>query len=491
MLLATLNRSALSRNDIAAHATLPLKALFAVVTNCPSSMLGGDLSHTEQDRAASLGFTRLLFVLDRVVVRHFALLSCVTLLANFLLACLVIAKVPYTEIDWEAYMEEVSGVLNDKQFDYKLLQGGTGPLVYPAGFVYIYSALYYVTLGGTSIRAAQYIFALLHTAVLGLVFYIYRRCYRVSAPSFPIVIVFLLPLSRRVMSLFVLRMFNDGVQVLFMYAAIAAFVDNRWNLGCFLYSLSVSVKMNALLFAPGVAVLLCQAKGFRGAMWRIAVYCAGVQIVVGAPFLAHAPVSYISRAFEFTRVFFHKWSVNGACLEEEHFLDRRLAVALLAGHLFALLLFGHLRWTFPKSGGLFGLLKGCSYEQAGTRTVSQRPDACLHKLLPLHIVQVLFTSNFVGIVFARTLHFQFYLWYMHTIPMLVSMSSLPVALKMLIPAVIEIVFNIFPPHRAAALGLHACHALVLFGLWNRAPASERTAVVSQNESASAVKSKAR
>lgn len=34
-----------------------------------------------------------------------------------------------TEIDWEAYMEEVEGVINGT-YDYTKLQGATGPLVY-------------------------------------------------------------------------------------------------------------------------------------------------------------------------------------------------------------------------------------------------------------------------------------------------------------------------------------------------------------------------
>lgn len=49
-----------------------------------------------------------------------------------------------TEIDWRAYMQEVEGALNGTT-DYALLKGDTGPLVYPAGFVYIFSALYFVT----------------------------------------------------------------------------------------------------------------------------------------------------------------------------------------------------------------------------------------------------------------------------------------------------------------------------------------------------------
>lgn len=43
------------------------------------------------------------------------------------------------------------------------------------GFVWIYSALHYLTDGGADVRLAQYIFAGLDLALLGFVLVIYRR----------------------------------------------------------------------------------------------------------------------------------------------------------------------------------------------------------------------------------------------------------------------------------------------------------------------------
>ena len=71
-----------------------------------------------------------------------------------------------TEIDWKAYMADVEGALFNT-FDYTKLRGETGiclsyiyydkgPLVYPAGFVYVFSLLYHITNGGLNIRLGAY-----------------------------------------------------------------------------------------------------------------------------------------------------------------------------------------------------------------------------------------------------------------------------------------------------------------------------------------------
>ena len=76
---------------------------------------------------------------------------------------LIVAYWTDTEIDWKAYMDEVAGFLNG-ELDYTKLKGDTGPLVYPAGFVYLFSLLYGITDQGKNILEAQYIFAVVCVA---------------------------------------------------------------------------------------------------------------------------------------------------------------------------------------------------------------------------------------------------------------------------------------------------------------------------------------
>lgn len=168
------------------------------------------------------------------------------LLAVDALLCFVIVnKVDYTEIDWKAYMEEVKGYL-DGERDYVNIRGSTGPLVYPAGFLYVYSMLYHITDGGNNVLLAQYIFIAIYIVNQLVVLLLYR-----GGKNVPPIMWILLLLSKRIHSIFVLRLFNDCIAVLFGYIAIVLFTRNRYRIGCLSYSFAVSIKMNMFLYAPG------------------------------------------------------------------------------------------------------------------------------------------------------------------------------------------------------------------------------------------------
>ena len=58
--------------------------------------------------------------------------------------------------------------------DYRELKGQTGPLVYPAGFVYIFSALHRFT-GGGNIAAGQAAFAVIYMLTQAVVLWLYVK----------------------------------------------------------------------------------------------------------------------------------------------------------------------------------------------------------------------------------------------------------------------------------------------------------------------------
>ncbi|XP_053315317.1 dol-P-Man:Man(5)GlcNAc(2)-PP-Dol alpha-1,3-mannosyltransferase [Spea bombifrons] len=366
----------------------------------------------------------------------------------------VIQKVPYTEIDWKAYMDEVEGVLNGT-YDYTKLQGDTGPLVYPAGFVYIFSALYYITEHGSNIRLAQYIFAALYLVTLLLVF----RIYAVTKKVPPYVFFFMCCASYRVHSIFLLRLFNDPVAMAILFFSINLLLQDRWNWGCFFYSLAVSVKMNILLLAPGLLYLLLWRFGFLHTLPKLGI-CGLLQVVLALPFLLENPTGYLLRSFDFGRQFLFEWTVNWRFLPESVFQHRAFHFVLLTAHLASLLLFFLHRWH--KSGqGIMSLLKA-----PGQRKQSS------HQLSANKIIFVLFSSNFLGVMFSRSLHYQFYVWYFHSLPYLLwctDTTALPALAKILILGLIELSWNTFPSTVFSSIVLHLCHGAILLHVWYGTP----------------------
>ena len=349
-------------------------------------------------------------------------------------------------------MEEVGGFLAGER-DYRNLKGGTGPLVYPAGFVYLYSALKKFTLG--SVRPAQWCFAGVYLATHAVVLSLYVR-----SKVVPPLALCLLSLSKRLHSIYVLRCFNDGAAMLLAWGATLLLVEalsgkddekkkkkktekkterteraeekgkkSKSGVGSgalvpvaasvAMFSLAVSVKMNVLLMAPPVAVLLLQASRVREIAAGVLAGIA-LQVLLGLPFLLEFPWSYLGRAFELGRVFTHEWSVNFAFLSEEAFVSRSLALGLAAAHLGVLFAFAGWRWTRKGEGGGAGGGKGgmgrrerepgggvveaaveCWEASFAKASASSRPA-----LDPAHVFRVVAVGNFIGVVFARSLHYQ-------------------------------------------------------------------------------------
>jgi len=151
--------------------------------------------------------------------------------------------------------------------NYTMLNGNTGPLVYPAGFVYIFTGLYHLTNKGTDVRAAQWIFSGIYLACFSVIALIYAAAAKTNKNHkwyHPALCLGCLCVSKRIHSIFVLRMFNDcelphpphtsalskthrcfrylsAVAMLLVYVAIFLFTKQWWKLGCTFFSIAFSV----------------------------------------------------------------------------------------------------------------------------------------------------------------------------------------------------------------------------------------------------------
>ncbi|XP_075165077.1 alg3, alpha-1,3- mannosyltransferase [Haematobia irritans] len=451
------------------------------------------------------------------------IVSVFILLAELFLNVFVINRVPYTEIDWKAYMQECEGFLNGTT-DYALLKGDTGPLVYPAAFVYIYSALYFITSHGQNIRLAQYIFCFIYLIQMWLVLRLYSKSRKVP----PYVLVISAFTSYRIHSIYVLRLFNDPIAILFLYAALNLFMDRRWTMGSICFSLGVGCKMNVLLFAPALLAFYLMNLGFLKTIVQLAV-CGILQLVIGLPFLLTYPWSYIKGSFDLGRIFEHKWTVNYRFLPREIFENKYFHLSLLVLHLLLIALFAKpsimyfknytrlralqdmlqpqlnqqnkrikenkqknklkklpakqspsideeekltpdqeaflhsFEKSLQKSTGLKGPIKQPPTEtiikEDEEEKVSIHFDQCTQlALLPF------FLCNFIGVLCARSLHYQFYIWYFHSLPYLAWSAEFSLGLRYLLLGLIEFCWNTYPSTNFSSFVLHLCHLILLFGV---------------------------
>jgi len=370
---------------------------------------------------------------------EYASLAAGVLLAlELVINVIVINKVRYTEIDWIAYMQEVEGVKNGT-YDYAQLKGDTGPLVYPGGFVWIYLLLYTITSQGKNVLLAQYIFCALYLINLALVFRILVRTRKLP----PYLYALLSLTSYRIHSIFVLRLFNDPVAVLFLYAAINLFMDEYWSLGSLLFSLAVSIKMNILLYSPVLLIAYIAILGYKHTVLQLLI-CGLFQLLVAVPFLVENPLNYIIGAFNLGRVFMFKWTVNFRFVPEEIFVSKYFHISLLAVHIVILACIAPYAYRFLMA-----------YAKIRNLDI---PHSAQLLVLPL------FLCNFVGVMCARSLHYQFYIWYYHTLPYLAWCTEYSTVARLLILGIIEMCWNTYPSTVYSSAGLHCCHLVLFYGV---------------------------
>lgn len=305
--------------------------------------------------------------------------------------------IPDTEIDWKTYMQQVSLFINGGETDYYKLTGDTGPLVYPALHVYLYSALYYLTDGGTNILQAQIIFAFLYLVTVALVLSCYRR---VGAPPW---LLATLVCSKRLHSIFLLRLFNDAWAALMLWTTVYAFQRRWWSIGGFVWSMGVGIKMTMLLITPAVGMIVLQGHGTSEASF-IGMFSAMFQMISSFPFVFEGRgAHYLYRAFDLGRKFLFKWTVNWRFVGEEVFSSTAFAGSLLAVHVSLLFTFFQYRWIKPSSERVGEFL------HKYTRTMNWDLERSYEKkVTPTFVMDTVLGCMAIGMLCARSLHYQFY-----------------------------------------------------------------------------------
>ncbi|KAG7893561.1 hypothetical protein KL905_002311 [Ogataea polymorpha] len=393
-------------------------------------------------------------------------------IAESLLLKAVIHFVPYTEIDYSTYMQQIDQI-EAGELDYAKISGDTGPIVYPGGHVYIYSWMKWFTNGMDNVHAGQQIFRYLYLATFVLTLVAYFQ----TNVRFKPYLLYFLCLSKRLHSIYVLRLFNDCFATFLMVATIvvlqqAAVLRRRKSalgavltfFSAHLFSSAVSVKMNALLYLPGYLVVVYMILG-ENLLHTLAVIGFGcaVQAGINWDFLAASETTrahFLQNAFDFSRAFLYRWTVNWKFVPEPIFRSREFHTLLLLAHTAALTFFAVYKWSSKSVTGKpstkFIRDALIFYKDTiGPENVILSPES------GRYIFWVMATSNLIGVLFARSLHYQFLAWYMYSLPMLLQLGGLPWYAQTALVVVHEWCWNVYPSTAASSLGLVAVLATVV------------------------------
>ncbi|SCW00083.1 LAFE_0B09076g1_1 [Lachancea fermentati] len=364
----------------------------------------------------------------------------------------IIYNVPYTEIDYQAYMEQIWTIQSGER-DYSMIEGSTGPLVYPAGHVWIYRIMEKITSGMDNLKAGQHIFRHLYigTMILQMICYV-----MLEIPPWCVVLA---SLSKRLHSIYVLRLFNDCFTTFFMTLTVLLLLISARFQRRFIclpasitYAIAISIKMNALTYLPAVLLSIFLLTGGQILETLLCIVIIdGWQLFIARDFLKDYAPEYWTTAFNFGRKFMYKWTVNWQFLDEDVFQNELFHRTLLVSHALVLLLFAFTRFTTPLQvkSGLKSLIHPFSRV---TRSFVPSPKSIGYALI---------MTNFVGIVFARSLHYQFLSWYHWNLPIIIHWSGLPMYLGIPWYLAHEWCWNSYPPNDIASGLLYLLNNVLL------------------------------
>lgn len=111
-----------------------------------------------------------------------------------------------------------------------------------------------------------------------------------------------------------------------------------------------------MLYLPGIMVVTCRGGGLLATIGHVATIFV-LQGFLGLPFLREYPWEYLAGAFDFSRVFLYKWTVNWRFVPEDIFLGKLFAKGLLVLHLVILIIFLLNRWFVDPRGSYATILK--------------------------------------------------------------------------------------------------------------------------------------
>ena len=203
-----------------------------------------------------------------------------------------------------------------------------------------------------------------------------------------------------------------------------------------------------------------------------------LQFTLAFPFIPVNARGYFGRSFELNRVFLFKWTVGWRWIGEQRFLSREFAVSLLVIHLTLLITFLLTRWMRPSGLSVPSLIS--TFFKPLPPKVQQRMSI---NVTPSFIMTTTLTSMIIGMLCARSLHYQFYAYIAWSTPILLWRAGVHPVLIYAVWAVQEWAWNVYPSTETSSKVVVGCLALQVFYVWwgTRADFADITSAVGVDE----------
>ena len=184
------------------------------------------------------------------------------------------------------------------------------------------------------------------------------------------------------------------------------------------------------------------------------------QVTLAFPFLPANAKGYLARSFELTRQFLFKWTVNWRFVGEERFLSREFAITLIALHLAVLAIFVLTRWIRPS---------GLSIPALISIAIKPLPPRA-QQMMSLNVTQSFIltstlTSIAIGMLCARSLHYQFYAYVALSTPFLLWKAGLHPILIYAVWGAQEWGWNVYPSTDTSSKVVVGCLVIQVFSVW--------------------------
>jgi alpha-1,3-mannosyltransferase len=179
-----------------------------------------------------------------------------------------------------------------------------------------------------------------------------------------------------------------------------------------------------------------------------------MQALLAIPFLQKNPIGYASRAFELTRQFLFKWTVNWRFIGEEVFLSKSFSTSLLVIHVSLLFLFLTRRWLQPSKSGFWAFIPKFIRGELPTMALSDS-----------FVMKMILTSLTIGLLCARSLHYQFFAYLSWASPFLFWQAGFHPVVGYILWLVQEWAWNVFPSTSKSSMVAVFCLAAQVAGVW--------------------------